>query len=188
MRYQSGLLALALCSSAWSADHAAQLDAVLAPFAPDDPSVSIAEIKDGKPIVISRGLANLEAHTKATSATNYRLASMTKEFTGIAILLLVQDGKLRPFDQTIDQFVPQVPADAKSITIRHLLTHTGGLWDYEDLSPPSQKIAFKDAEAVQFSSTHATPYFPPGSTTRTPATRPCRRLCESHPACASPRS
>ncbi|HEY3739761.1 MAG TPA: serine hydrolase domain-containing protein [Bryobacteraceae bacterium] len=162
MRYQSGLLAVTLCGLACGADRTAQLEALLAPFGSSDPSVSIAVIQDGKPLVISRGLSNLETHTQATSATNYRLASMTKEFTATAILLLAQDGKLR-LDQTLDQLFPQFPAYAKSITIRQLLTHTGGLWDYEELIPPSQKIAFKDAEAVQFSSTHATPYFPPGS-------------------------
>lgn len=162
MRYQFGLLAVALCGAAWGADHNSQLDTLLAPFGPDDPSVSVAIIQDGKPLVFSRGLANLETHTKATSATNYRLASMTKQFTATAILLLAEDGKLR-LDQTIDKYFPQFPAYAKAITIRHLLTHTGGLWDYEDLIPPTQKIAFKDKEAVEFSSAHATPYFAPGS-------------------------
>ena len=162
MRYQSGLFIMLVCGSAWSADRTSQVTALLAPYGADEASVSVAIIEDGKPLTFSRGLANLETHTKATSATNYRLASMTKQFTATAILLLAQDGKLR-LDQTIDQFFPQFPAYAKSITIRHLLTHTGGLWDYEDLIPASQKTAFKDAEAVKFSSTHPTPYFASGS-------------------------
>ena len=163
MRYQSGLsLALLSWPLALAADRTAKVEALLAPFGPGEPSVSVAIIEDGKRTAFSRGMADLETRTRATTATNYRLASLTKQFTATAILLLARDGTLR-LDQTIDQFLPQFPDYAKSITIRHLLTHTGGLWDYEDLIPASQKTAFKDAEAVRFSSTHATPYFAAGS-------------------------
>ena len=138
------------------------VESLMERFAPEEPGVSVAVIGHGKFITCSRGLANLETRTKATSATNYRLASMTKQFTATAILLLAQDKKLR-LDQTIDQYFPQFPAYARFITIRNLLTHTGGLWDYEDLIPSTQKTAFKDAEAVSFSATHETPAFPAGT-------------------------
>ena len=160
MRYQFGLLLL--CATGWSADRTAKVTTLLDTFPPGEAGVSVAIIEDGKPAMFSRGMANLETRTPATPATNYRLASMTKQFTATAILLLAEDGKLR-LDQTIDQYFPQFPAYAKSITIRHLLTHTGGLWDYEELIPSTQTTPFKDAEAVKFSATHATPYFAPGS-------------------------
>ena len=160
MRYQSSLLFVA--TLALGADRRSGVDTLLAPFAPDQPSVSVAIIEDGKPVEVSRGLANLETRAPATATTNYRLASLTKQFTASAILLLAQDGKLR-LDQTLDQWLPQFPSYSKSITIRHLLTHTGGLWDYEDAIPAGQITQFKDAAAVQFSATHATPAFAAGA-------------------------
>lgn len=160
MRYQRCLFAIA--TVALAADHSTKVEALLAPFAPTEASVSIAIIEDGKAHVYSRGLANLESHTPASSATNYRLASLTKQFTATAILLLAKDGKLR-LDQTLDQWLPMFPGYSKTITIRHLLTHTGGLWDYEDVIPPTQTSQFKDSEAVIFSAAHPTPAFAAGA-------------------------
>jgi CubicO group peptidase (beta-lactamase class C family) len=140
-----------------------KLETLIGRYSSREPGVSVAVVRDGQVIArISRGAADVEGRVDATPATNYRLASLTKQFTATAILLLVKDQKLR-LDQTIDAFFPGMPAYAKTITIRHLLTHTSGLWDYEDLIPRSQTTQFKDAEAVKFSSTHATLYFPPGS-------------------------
>ena len=64
--------------------------------------------------------------------TNFRLASFTKQFTAMCIMLLVHDGKLHYDDHLTDIF-PEFPAYGKSITIRNLLNHTSGLPDYEDL-------------------------------------------------------
>lgn len=139
-----------------------KVEALMDRFPPNEPSVSVAVIDNGHFSIYSRGLANLETGTKATSATNYRLASLTKQFTAAAILLLVQDGKLR-LHQTINQFFPDAPAYTKYVSVRNLLTHTGGLWDYEDVIPASQKTPFKDAEAVKFSFSHASPAFEAGA-------------------------
>ncbi len=66
-------------------------------------------------------------------ATNYRLASVTKQFTAAAILLLAEDGRLS-IDDPVRRWLPTLPAAAEGATIRHLLTHRSGLIDYEDLS------------------------------------------------------
>ena len=78
------------------------------------------------------GLADLRAKTPITSSTNFRLASVTKEFTATAIMLLAHDGKLN-YDDTLARFFPDFPAYGRSINVRQLLTHTSGLLDYEDL-------------------------------------------------------
>jgi D-alanyl-D-alanine carboxypeptidase len=94
------------------------------------PALSLAVVKDGKIIKAKGyGLANLETHMPATPDTVYQLASVTKQFTATAIMLLVQDGKLT-LDDKISLYVEKGPDTWKEITIRHLLTHTSGIKDY----------------------------------------------------------
>ena len=100
---------------------------------PDAPSVSVLVIKDGRTALKrSYGLADLESKTKATPATNYRLASVSKQFTAAAVLSLIDDGKLE-LTTPLAQLIPGLPA---GITVHHLLTHHSGLADYEDHMPP----------------------------------------------------
>src|SRR5580765_492878 len=75
---------------------------------------------------IAATMANIDPQT------NFRLASCSKQFTAMSIMLLVHDGKLHYDDQLTDVF-PDFPAYGKAITIRNLLNHTSGLPDYEDL-------------------------------------------------------
>lgn len=81
------------------------------------------------------GLADLEAGRAATPATDFRLASLTKQFTATATLRLVADGRLTT-DATLRSLFPHFPVWASGITVHHLLTHTSGLVDYEDVMPP----------------------------------------------------
>src|SRR5579871_552596 len=78
------------------------------------------------------GVTDLNSLSPITPSTNFRLASFSKQFTAMAAMLLVHDGKLR-YDEPITEVFPEFPAYGKSITVRHLLTHTSGLPDYEDL-------------------------------------------------------
>ena len=78
------------------------------------------------------GVTDLRTLKPIDAATNFRLASFTKQFTATAIMLLVHDGKLRYDDHLTDVF-PEFPAYGKAITIRNLLNHTSGLTDYEEL-------------------------------------------------------
>jgi CubicO group peptidase (beta-lactamase class C family) len=64
-----------------------------------------------------------------TAATKYRIASITKMFTTVMILQLVEEGKLKPTD-TLDKFSPQIP-NANRITIAQILTHRSGIHDLE---------------------------------------------------------
>jgi CubicO group peptidase (beta-lactamase class C family) len=78
------------------------------------------------------GVTDLRTHHKIDEHTNFRLASLTKQFTAMAIMLLVHDGKLR-YDETLTEIFPEFPAYGKNITLREILNHTSGLLDYEDL-------------------------------------------------------
>jgi CubicO group peptidase (beta-lactamase class C family) len=85
------------------------------------------------------GLRDLRTKTKIDARTNFRLASFTKQFTAMAIMLLVQDGKLR-YDETLTEIFPDFPEYGKTITVRNLLNHTSGLPDYEDLMDAVEKV------------------------------------------------
>jgi CubicO group peptidase (beta-lactamase class C family) len=114
---------------------AAGIDDLLRPYVGSAPGASVLVIRDGVPLLRrSYGLADLEKKTAATPQTNYRLASVTKQFTASAILLLAEDDKLT-LDDRIRKWLPTLPDTDEAITIRHLLTHTGGLIDYEDIIP-----------------------------------------------------
>lgn len=111
-----------------------RLDALFRPLISNDsPGFAVLVIKDGRAAFKQGyGLADLGTKTPITSSTNFRLASVTKQFTAMAIMLLAHDGKLS-YDDTVARFFPEFPAYGRSITIRQLLTHTSGLPDYEDI-------------------------------------------------------
>src|SRR5690348_14564193 len=132
-RKHFALLALAwLSATAFAqAPHQAQIDALMSRYTGDVPGASLLVVKDGKPVVErGYGYANLEQHIKAGPETDYRLASVTKQFTAASVLLLEQDGKLELSDP-IRKYLPELPASDASITIENLLTHPSGLVDYE---------------------------------------------------------
>jgi CubicO group peptidase (beta-lactamase class C family) len=142
------------------------VDDILRAYAGDVPSASVLVLRDGKPVVRkSCGLADLEQHVAATPATNYRLASVTKQFTAAAILLLMQDGKL-VLDDRVRRWLPSLPDSDDAITIRHLLTHTGGLFDYEDIMPADQAWQLRDIDVLHLLEKERKLYFAPGSAYR----------------------
>lgn len=93
------------------------------------------------------GVRDLRSRARIDDAANFRLASLSKQFTAMAIMLLVHDGKLQ-YDRKVTEIFPDFPAYGRGITIRHLLTHTSGLQDYEDL------MAATDAGQPRWTTTH----------------------------------
>nr|WP_238481254.1 serine hydrolase domain-containing protein [Dyella telluris] len=147
-------------------DPATEVDTLMARYQGEVPGASLLVIKDGKPVV-SRGYgyANLEKHEAATPATNYRLASVSKQFTAAAILLLAERGKLG-LDDHVRHWLPELPAEHEAITIRQLLSHAGGLIDYEDLMPADQTTQISDADVLRLLAAEPRSYFPPGTSYR----------------------
>jgi len=102
------------------------------------PGLSLAVVQNGKVIKAKGyGLANLEWNVPATPDTAYQLASVSKQFTATAIMLLVEDGKLQLSDSVTKHFA-ELPAAWSNITVRHLLTMTSGIKDYLNVVPPSE--------------------------------------------------
>jgi len=111
-----------------------QVDELFAPIVTNgSPGFAVLVIKNGQ-VALKQGygFADLQAKSPVTSSTNFRLASFTKQFTAMAIMLLAHDGKLS-YDDKLERFFPEFPSYGRSITIRQLLTHTSGLPDYEDI-------------------------------------------------------
>jgi CubicO group peptidase (beta-lactamase class C family) len=118
-----------------------QVDAIFSTVTQDHaPGLAVLVRKNGRTLFEKGyGVRDLRANAKIDGRTNFRLASFTKQFTAMAVMLLVHDGELR-YDLTLTQIFPDFPAYGKDITIRTLLNHTGGLPDYEDLMDAHEKI------------------------------------------------
>jgi CubicO group peptidase (beta-lactamase class C family) len=143
------------------------IDALLAEYTgPAVPGASVIVIRDGR-VILRRayGMADLGRHVAATPETDYRLASVSKQFTAMAVMLLARDGKVR-YDEPIREILPELPAAAQRVTVRHLLNHTSGLPDYEDLIPDSQTVQVSDRDVLALLARRDTLYFTPGSTYR----------------------
>jgi CubicO group peptidase (beta-lactamase class C family) len=139
-----------------------KVDALLRNYAGDVPGASVLVLRDGQPVVwASYGLADLETGTPATPSTNYRLASVTKQFTAAAILLLAEDGRLNLVDR-VNDWLPSLPKAAEQVTIHHLLTHTSGLIDYEDVIPETFAAQLHDGDVLRLLETQERTYFRAG--------------------------
>lgn len=91
------------------------------------PGLSLAVLRGGEIEKLrGYGLASLEFQQPATAESVYRLASVTKSFTGAAVMLLVQEGRLS-LDDPVERHLDGLPVAWHGITIRRLLTHTSGL-------------------------------------------------------------
>src|ERR1700749_178445 len=118
-------------------------------YKPGIPGAAIIVVKNGQ--VIFRkgyGLANLELNMPVRPEMVFRIASITKQFTAVAVMMLVEQGKLSLQD-SITKFFPDYPTDGKTITIENLLTHTSGVKDYlEKLWPQRMREDFRPESLI----------------------------------------
>ena len=118
-------------------------------------SYAVAVVKDGR-LVLARGYgyADLENSVPASAETIYRLGSITKQFTSLAIMQLAEAGKLS-VDDELTKFLPDYPVQGHKVTIHQLLNHTSGIKSYtslpnffrtarQDLSHGDMLALFKD--------------------------------------------
>jgi CubicO group peptidase (beta-lactamase class C family) len=142
----------------------ASLDLLMADYArPGMPGASLLVVRDGR-VIHARGygLAELESGTAVTPETNFRLASLSKQFTATAVMLLVADGRLR-YDDAVAALLPELPTYARGATVRHLLQHTSGLPDYEDFVPDTQTAQVHDADVPRLIARASGTKFAPGT-------------------------
>ncbi|MCL5030354.1 MAG: beta-lactamase family protein [Bacteroidetes bacterium] len=140
------------------------IDSILLDYnKPDSPGAAVMIIQNGK-ILFEHGygLANLEDKIPVQSNTNFRLASVTKEFTAAAIMLLIKEGKLN-FGEKLTEIFPGFPAYGRNISIKNLLNHTSGLIDYENLIPDTATVQVKDKDVLEIMMKQDSTYFEPGT-------------------------
>jgi CubicO group peptidase (beta-lactamase class C family) len=143
-----------------------EIDVLMKQYTGDVPGASLLVVRDAtRNLWRSYGLANLEERITATPGTNYRLASVTKQFTAAAILLLAEDGKLS-LDDRLKKWLPSLPPAVDSVTIKQLLTHTSGVVDYEDVIPVGTTAQLQDADVLRLLASQDTTYFSPGTAYR----------------------
>ena len=134
--------------------------------APDVPGGALMVIQDGQVgFCKTYGLANRENNAPITDTTNFRLASVTKQFTAMAVLILKERGQLN-LDDPVAKFLAPLPEWGDKITLRNLLTHTSGLVAYENILLLPHSKPLKDAQVLELLRTQHGTYFTPGSNAR----------------------
>jgi D-alanyl-D-alanine carboxypeptidase len=124
---------------------------------------------DGANWVCVNGLSNRENSIAMTPGLKFRIGSVTKTFTATVILQLVQEGWLK-LNDTLDSFLPGLVPNGARITIRQLLNHTSGIFDYAQAQNPNFLQALYDnplrkwtrEELVAIANANG-PYFSPGT-------------------------
>lgn len=103
---------------------------LMSAFNDKTPGAVVAIVRNGK-LAYGQGfgLANLEYEIPNTTTTPYHMASVSKQFTAFAIVMLANEGKLS-LDEDIRKYLPEIPEFEHKITIRNLLNHTSGLRDH----------------------------------------------------------
>ena len=158
---------LAQVPGSFAALHSGRVDALFADFAkPGAPGAAVV-VAVGDSIVFARGygLADIEHGVAVTPSTSFRLASVTKQFTAAAILTLAEDGKLR-LDDKLGDLLAEVPAYARDVHVRHLLTHTSGIPDYEPILGSDDGPQVKDRDVLALLHRADKLYFAPGTSWR----------------------
>lgn len=110
---------------------ARRADSLFSSYARSDaPGLAVAVVRDGR-VLLARGygMADLEHRVPITPSTVFDVASVSKQFAGLAIAMLVDEGKLS-LDDDVRRYIPEMADFGRPITIRHLVHHTSGLRDW----------------------------------------------------------
>lgn len=127
------------------------------------PGAAVLVVRDGQPVLTRvYGLADVANNVPVTADTNFRLASLTKQFTAMCILMLVDRGELT-LEQKITDVFPDFPEYGRNVSIRNLLQHTSGLIDYEDFVPEDSPVQVTDSGVLDIMRQQDTLYFEPGT-------------------------
>jgi CubicO group peptidase (beta-lactamase class C family) len=138
-----------------------QLDAEVQKAASDStPGLAVVIVKDGKVVYRTfRGLAEIDSKTPISDKTPFYIASLSKQFTAMAIMMLEERGKLE-YDDKVTKYFPEFTF-AGDMTIRHLLTHTSGMIDHLDIVKDEVK-GWTNADVVDLIKRENRVLFSPG--------------------------
>ncbi len=129
----------------------------------DVPGAAVMVIRNGEVVRADGfGMADIESDEAIGPETNFRLASVTKQFTAMSVAMLVDDG-LVGLDEPVHEILDNLPAVAEDVTVRHLIQHQSGLQDYESIIPDGFEGQVRDADVLTFISNTDSLYFTPGT-------------------------
>ncbi|MBF8965216.1 beta-lactamase family protein [Pontibacter sp. FD36] len=133
-------------------------------YTPDGPGAALLVSVAGEELYASgKGKADISTGEPITPETTFRLASVSKQFTAMCIQLLEQEGRLA-YNDTLQQYFPGFPAGiGAQVTLRHLLSHTSGLLDYEEFVEELPDWQISDEEVLAIAAAQISTYFTPGT-------------------------
>ena len=118
-------------------------------FKNDQPGCAILVAKKGRVLYKKGfGLANMEWNIPIGTNTVFQIGSVTKLFTALGILQLIENQKLFLKD-SIQKFIPTFPTKGHTITIEHLLTHSSGIKDYVTMNHPDPNVMRRDFKTLE---------------------------------------
>jgi CubicO group peptidase (beta-lactamase class C family) len=141
-----------------------RIDALFADMdQPRHPGAALLVIDRGKRLYSKcYGLADLETQRLITTDTSFYLASIAKQFTAMAIMMLAEQGKLH-FDDRLPNFFPRFPSWGAEITLRQMLHHTSGMPQFAQFIEPDSMIGMTNEDVLERLMNVADPEFPPGA-------------------------
>ena len=166
----AAILPLAACGRVRADSQTARVDKLFAEWnRADAPGCAVGVSRNGA-IVYEHGygMANLERHVPITPETVFPIASTSKSFTAMSVVLAAERGQLS-LDDEVQKYIPEWLDRDDHITIRHLLTHTGGLRDAFTLlgwAPPSESAGDQNEGIVRMLSRQRGLNFKPGTRVR----------------------
>lgn len=157
---------LAAAAAAQPAIDTKSVDEVFAKWTTTTPGCAVGVAVGGKPVLMKAyGMADLEHDIPNTPETIFESGSVAKQFTAMAIMLLVKDGKLS-LDDPARKYIPELPDYKVPLTIRHMLTHTSGLRDWGSVASiagaPRTTRAYTHGHVLDIVSRQKSLNFPPG--------------------------
>lgn len=153
------LTSLVLISCATEQTNNEKIDLIFSEFTKVTPGASVLVLQsDSVTFKKGYGLSDLKNEIEIAPKTNFRLASITKQFTAFSIMLLEDEGKLN-FDDTLPTFFPDFPEYGKNITIHQILQHTSGLLAYEDYMDDTLTVQLKDKDVLEILIKRDSTYF-----------------------------
>jgi len=142
---------------------------------PSDPGIMFQINDNSKNILYSasRGTADLKTNTPISPKTNFRMASVSKQFTAMAIYKLIDEKKLDIYNTKLEEFFPELNGPIKNCNIYYLINHTSGILDYENLIPTNQKEKLSDSDVLKLIQPIDSIYFKSGTKFRYSNTAYC---------------
>lgn len=164
MKYLFVLISIMITQSAF-AQLEKRLDSLLKnSVGKNEPGIALYVESGGKVLYAKGfGIADPASDTKIKANTNFRLASVSKQFTAMGLVLLEKENKIS-FDDPAGRYLPELPSDiGNNVLIRHLITHSSGIIDYEEIMDQSVETQLLDADVLNLLKKENKTYFKPGS-------------------------